>query len=433
MKYSPRNKKSLDNLLGGGRLTVISISLVEVFMQKKVMMAGIILLSLIALVGCQPKYQFIPMPPGILNPSDNGTESSYTVTINYNQDGVDNIVLPEQNTLTKPTDPTWDEDHEFGFWTVDGVKIEKSDWDSELTGDVMLEANWIMVYDGLEDVPEIAGKIQGDGIGFASENTTEIDFDGEGLVKIRKWQDMNTHADLTLKNIIFDNGLSIHAKNPSGTAITITLEGCEIHWCNQENFKDTSDRPGRIDNSGDGLCLGIDSAFSSKPEDKENENRGDVSIIVRNNHLVGDNNPEADRNGYETLDDIDNPDGRGRWKSRGNGVSLGLQSGGTLFLKSALIEGNTFTGLRGHAIQLYIITNGTTVDIKNNVFESWGINKNNLNRDPKIEDYAIRGDLNAENPGDVNLSGNTYADVVNGNFDVSNRKVKLDNWNGIIQ
>ena len=241
---------------------------------------------------------------------------------------------------------------------------------------------------------------------------------------------MNTAMDLSIKGVIFEHGLSIHAENPESTTITIAIENCEIHPCNQLAWKNGDEpKPYDTSNSGDGLCLGIDSSYSNDPSAPENENRGDVIINVLNNKLIGENDPTVSRNGFKSLDDGDDQSA----KSRGNGVSLGNQSGGTVHLKSAFIEGNTFNGLRGHAIQLYEIAGGTSVQIIDNTFESWGINKNNLGRESGIEDYAIRGNLKNGDFGTITLSENDYAEIVNGDFDVSNRKVKIDNWDGVIQ
>ena len=397
-------------------------------MNKKIIRAGIILLALAALISCQPKSIYLPTVPGQIDP---GTETTYTVTVVFGHEGATDEILSDQTVLTKPENPTWDADHEFAYWSIDGVKVEDDQWGTRLQGDVTLTAVWVSVYDGLGNIPQLAGTFESkDEKSFSYRFNTVVNFDGEGLVKIRKWQDVYTSENLTLQGITFEKGLSIHAENTEGNDITITVEDCVINACNQEDFRDVSDRPGRIDNSGDGLCLGIDSSTSNDPNAEVNQNRGEVSVIVKNNQLIGGNNPDAERNGYETLDDLDGNNIRGRWKSRGNGVALGLQSGGTVHLKDALIEGNTFTGLLGHAIQLYEISGGTTVNITGNSFESWGINKNNLAHEKDIADYAIRGDLKDGNLGEVKLSGNTYASTVNGNFDVSERKVAIERWNG---
>ena len=398
-------------------------------MQKRVIRAGIVLLAFAVLTSCQPRYQYYPLLPGV-RPSDPGTGKTYTVTVDYGYEGSEDRILADQSVLAEPVSPDRGEDFEFAYWAINGKKVEDSQWGTALTGNVTLEAVWIAVYDSIQEIPELAEALDAktsDGFSFSFVN--EAEFDGQGLVKIRNWQDLYTPADLTLKGINFSRGLSIHATNPSGTDITIMIEDCEINACLQEEFKEMQKRPGRIDNSGDGLCLAIDSSASSDPSASENQNRGEVDVVVRNNHLTGDNNPSAERNGYVTLDDLDQ--GR-RWKSRGNGVSLGNQSGGTVHLRSAEIDGNTFTGLRGHAVQLYQIASGTNVTISGNNFVSWGINKNNLAKDDGIVDYAIRGDLKAGDPGEVTLEDNTYAETVNGGFDVSERHVAIDNWNGIV-
>ena len=351
--------------------------------------------------------------------------ATYTITIDYNLDGVEDKVLTEQSTLEKPADPEGDDAHEFAYWTINNAEVADNQWGTALSNDVTLTAVWINVYMSLADVPELPDSINVSD-GYSYDVNTEIDFDGKNLVKIRNWQDINTSANLTIKGVIFEHGLSIHATNPADTSIAITVEGCEIHPCDQLAWKNGDEtKPIRTSNSGDGLCLGIDTSFSSNPSADENQDRGDVSVRVFDNKLIGDNNPNAERDGWKALEGNDQAR-----RARGNGVSIGNQSGGTVCLAQATIEGNYFEGLRGHAIQLYSIREDSSVTIKDNQFISWGINKNTLAGEK--DDYAIRGDLAADNPGTVSLDNNSYGGSVTAGGitrDLSNYKVAIDRWN----
>lgn len=156
-------------------------------MQKKIIRASVILLALVVLAGCQPGYQGILLPPGIFNPSNPGTSVTYTVTIDYNDDGTENRILTDRKTLVKPADPVWDDDHEFAYWTINGVKVEDSQWGSALSGNVTLTAAWISIYENLAAIKELSGVIKNTGDGHGMEAISDISFDGNGLVKIQKW------------------------------------------------------------------------------------------------------------------------------------------------------------------------------------------------------------------------------------------------------
>lgn len=393
-------------------------------MQKKIIRAGIIALALVALISCQPRYQFIPGIPGIYDPSEPGTGASYTVTIVYNQNGVEDKVLTEQKNLAKPVDPTGDENHEFAYWVIDGVKVEESQWGTRLSGDVTLTAVWINIYDVIAEIPEYADCFTAPDncYEFGQKTNKDLSIDGKGLIKIRKWQDIRTPYNLTLRNIIFESGISIHAENTDN--ITITVEGCEIHPCLQDELR--LDKPTVTSNSGDGLCLGIDTTTNQVAD---HSNRGKIKIIVRNNHLVGDNNPAAPREGYKALEGNESA----IKKSRGNGVSLGNQAGGVPCLSTAEISENTFEGLRGNALQLYRIADGMKVNVSGNKFISWGINADTLGGTK--EDYAIRGELYDDTTSKdvIVLIGNSYADsmTVEGTTkDLEKYKVAINYWNG---
>ena len=389
-------------------------------MQKKIIRASVILLALVVLAGCQPGYQGILLPPGIFNPSNPGNSVTYTVTIDYN-DGTENRILTDQKTLVKPADPVWDDDHEFAYWTINGVKVEDSQWGSALSGNVTLTAAWISIYDILVEIPGYSDHFSApnNNYQFGQKTNKELSIDGKDLIKIRKWQDITTPYNLTLKNIIFESGISIHAENTEN--ITITVEGCEIHPCLYEDLK--HDKPQRTSNAGDGLCLAID---TTTDQNADHSTRGKVNIVVRDNHLIGDNNPEAPRKNGADIDST-------VMKSRGNGVSLGNQAGGVPCLSEAEITGNIFEDLRGNALQLYRINDDMKVTVSNNQFISWGINKDTLSG--AETDYAIRGELyNDGISADVIiLRDNSYATsmTVEGiQKDLSECKVAINYWNG---
>ena len=198
---------------------------------------------------------------------------------------------------------------------------------------------------------------------------------------------------------------------------------CLIHACDQKTLIDEGrDVRERIDNSGEGLCLAIDTK-----SEYDNTSRKGVKIIASGNYLIGDNDPSKDRAGTN-----------GSWtdtrsKTRGNGISLGNQAGSTINLVSAEISNNTFEGLLGHAIQLYKIENDAKVTISGNDFISWGVNSTTYSTG--LEDYAIRGDLDTADVNDdcVVLSNNTYASSMNVEgetpVDLSQYKVAIDYWN----
>lgn len=251
--------------------------------------------------------------------------------------------------------------------------------------------------------------------GFTLESTDVV-------YSVKNWQNLDTTGNLTIKNVIFKQGLSIHTYNTED--VTVTIENCIIYACDQSIMIEEKDtlNPWKLGNSGNGLCLAIDTASSETAGES-------VSLNLSNNKLIGAYDEDGERKDsyvnweyYETKTNL---------KSRGNGISLGNQAGNTEHLKSAVISGNTFEGLKGHAIQLYVITTPATVEIKDNVFKSWGINKTSLVED---KDYAIRGDITAESPeATIVLSGNTYASSYatksGTSRDLANLKVAIDNWN----
>lgn len=387
-------------------------------MKKSKVMVICVFAVLCLFVSCQPRYLFYPVIPG-----NNNTQTSYTVTLDFNYEGSTSEVLENQTMLIEPEDPNREGDYIFAGWYLNGQPV--TEWGITLTSDVTLTAMWKTVYETIKDVPKLAAYFDGgenDSIKQGFSPNDAIDYDGEGLIAIREWIDLTTDFDFTIKGVEFLDGLSIHTNNTK-SEITINVSDCVIHACDQKTLIDEGrDVRERIDNSGEGLCLAIDTK-----SEYDNTSRKGVKIIASGNYLIGDNDPSKDRAGTN-----------GSWtdtrsKTRGNGISLGNQAGSTINLVSAEISNNTFEGLLGHAIQLYKIENDAKVTISGNDFISWGVNSTTYSTG--LEDYAIRGDLDTADVNDdcVVLSNNTYASSmdVEGEIpvDLSQHKAAINYWN----
>lgn len=241
-----------------------------------------------------------------------------------------------------------------------------------------------------DDTASVASTESGAAVsfGYGTETAEPVTVDGHGTTNITKWQDLWIKDDITIRGVTFLQGVTISVNNAS-EPITITVENCTVHACNQELLKTGYQR---IDNSGDGLCLNIETMGNA------------VTVIVKDCKFVGENDNTLDRNGYNSLDNLLGTNGNnlGRWKSRGYGLALGAIAGNTEGLVSAEISGCTFTGIRGNALQLYSI--GCAVTVEDCTFESWGCN---WQTSSKVKsDAAIRGDL--KEGGSLTLAGNTY-------------------------
>ncbi len=218
--------------------------------------------------------------------------------------------------------------------------------------------------------------------GFGSESGEPITIDGEGSLVATTYQDLWISDDLTIKGVTFEEGLRINlaAKTAAQTAegtvepIEVVIEDCTIMATDQEKLK-AANVPNFHLQSRDGLCFDIE------------PNGVPVKLIFKNNIVNGESTPDMDRDGYS---DVNN-----RKKAGGKGVSIGEISGNSNGLAYALIENNTFTAIRGHAIQLYNIQSGVEIEILANHFVSWAQNDEN-------KDFAVRGNY-AENADDINL------------------------------
>lgn len=307
---------------------------------------------------------------------------SYTVTFDSNGGSeVAAIVVKEGEKVAKPENPTKD-GYVFGAWQLDGKDF---DFSSVITADTKLVASWIEIkhVKNLSEIQTTDGKF----VTFGSDSAPNepVTIDGNGLYIVDEWQDLWFSHDVTVKGIEFAKGVSFYAKEAEER--TITIEDCVIRHCDQKNDllpKVDADANFRIDNSGNGLCLSIDG--------KEKQT---VNVVVRNCQLIGDNdNTQGRKDSWPTTADYTKNKSNasyGNFKGRGNGVGIGTASGdgGPLFLKNAIIENCTFSGLRNAAIQIY--TFNAPVSITGCTFKSWGINSDEPTEDGKYETYAVRG------------------------------------------
>lgn len=239
----------------------------------------------------------------------------------------------------------------------------------------------------LSEIKTVDGKTASFGCGSSSSEAVVID--GKGLYVVDEWQDLWFSHDVMVKGIEFAKGVSFNAEGTEER--TITIEDCVVRHCDQKNDllpKVDANNNFRIDNSGNGLCLSIDG--------KEKQT---VNVVVRNCHLIGDNdNTQARKDSFQSTESynvfMSNSEEWAKYyeyKGRGNGVGLGTASGNGGFIKEATIENCTFSGLRNAAIQLY--TFNAPIEIKGCDFKSWGINSDEPTSEGKYKSYAIRGDV----------------------------------------
>ena len=302
----------------------------------------------------------------------------------------------------------------------DGNTVEEDSL--TVTSDITLTARMGLLVDDITDIPGYSS-----GLGYTTSDTTAtaVEIDGGNYYIVEKWQDLWTTGSLTIKNVIFKLGLCISVNPTCTSEITLDIEDNTIYACDQEALIEaTSSVYNRIDNSGDGLCLGIQTSTAG--------DGAEVNVTVSGNKLIGDNDATKDRSSYKSWTYVESGS---KTDPRGRGVTLGNSSGTSANLGEAVISGNTFFGIRGSDIQLYTIPVDSSVTISGNDFQSWGINKQT--QAGTKDDYAIRGELSTSTDDDGNtltatltLSGNTYAtDWSDYDRDLSGYKVAVDNWN----
>lgn len=257
--------------------------------------------------------------------------------------------------------------------------------------------------------------------------------DGGSKTQIAEWQDLWAYGDVTIKNFEFMNGVTISA-GYYDDEITITFENCTFHGTDQTALFNAAKNRGVTDNNN---------TITNAPTFKHKGNsRNEMGLIVRVNtntavsdasktvnvvisgcSFIGKNDSSAERksayDNYNTWYANNTSNLKGSY-----GIGLGSNEDNTYHLKSAVIDSCTFEGINGHAINVAKFTG--SVEIKNNTFTSYGVNKQNIEKGAdNPEDVAIRGVL--DTGGTLTLSGNNY------NSSHDNKKIEVDNWSGTIQ
>lgn len=225
----------------------------------------------------------------------------------------------------------------------------------------------------------------------SSSKATVID--GHGSTTINDWTDAWFSSDMKVKGVTFKQGATFSAKSEIESETTITFENCTFYPCDQAKI-DTSTALTHLSNSGQGLCL-----------DVETSNNANVKVVVKNCTFIGEDDVTLEREGYKTWTYSDSGTaGDGSWtgsKSRGHAIAINAIAG-TGTASSVLIDGNTMSGILGHALQLY--TFDYPITVSNNKIESWGRNKQT--EAGTDSDSAIRGTLGTG--GTLTLTNNYF-------------------------
>ena len=247
---------------------------------------------------------------------------------------------------------------------------------------------------------------------FGSTNpSANVVLDGQGLVTVSDYVDGWFAGDVTIKGVTFLNGVCFTAKNDDTTG-TITFEDCTFYACDQSKIDLTSYQYNSLKNSGDGLCLNVDT-----------KNSPNLKVVVKDCAFIGENDVTLNRDGWKDI-------GGENWnaatavknKSRGHAIMInGICGGGSnAQAESVLIEGCTMSGIRGHAIQLYQLR--MPVTIKDCKINSWG--RNAQTAAGSKEDAAIRGDIVSGSNGSLTLTNNYFGLAETPNI----KHVNVDNF-----
>ena len=231
--------------------------------------------------------------------------------------------------------------------------------------------------------------------GFTNSSTDAVVLDGQGLVTVTDYVDGWFAGDVTIKGVTFLNGVCFTAKD-NGTTGTITFEDCTFYACDQSKIDLTSYQYNSLKNSGDGLCLNVDT-----------KNSPNLKVVVKDCTFIGEDDIALNRNGWKDI-------GGESWdaatavknKSRGHAIMInGICGGGdNAQAESVLIDGCTMSGIRGHAIQLYTLK--MPVTIKNCTINSWG--RNAQTAAGEKDDAAIRGEITLGSNGSLTLVNNYF-------------------------
>ena len=275
-----------------------------------------------------------------------------------------------------------------------------------------------------------------------SEKKESVVIDGRlnngGKTVISEWQDLWAYGDVTISNFEFSNGVTISA-GYYGEDITIKFENCIFHGTDQislfENAKKAGVTPDAELGGQKNVITGyptFKSAYNSRNEmgltirTNNNTNTEDakktVNVVITNCSFIGKNNKTVDREpgyaDYATWYKEGNPN------KKAHGIGLGSKEDNCYHLKSAIIEHCTFEGIVSHAI--HVADFNGSVEIKNNIFTSYGINSTNYAENATtFNDVAIRGVL--KEGGSLTLSGNQYNNSKDG------EKIEVTGYNGTIQ
>ena len=154
--------------------------------------------------------------------------------------------------------------------------------------------------------------------GFTNPSNDAVVLDGQGLVTVTDYVDGWFAGDVTIKGVTFLNGVCFTAKS-DGTTGTITFEDCTFYACDQSKIDLTHYQYNSLKNSGDGLCLNVDT-----------ENSPNLKVVVKNCTFIGEDDITLNRDGWKDI-------GGENWdaatavknKSRGHAIMInGICGGG---------------------------------------------------------------------------------------------------------
>ena len=229
----------------------------------------------------------------------------------------------------------------------------------------------------------------------SSSPSANVVLDGQGLVTVTDYVDGWFAGNVTIKGVTFLNGVCFTAKNNNTTG-TITFEDCTFYACDQSKIDLTSYQYNSLKNSGDGLCLNVDT-----------KNSPHLKVVVKDCAFIGENDVTLNRDGWKDIGGENwNAATAVKYKSRGHAIMInGICGGGNnAQAESVLIDGCTMSGIRGHAIQLYQLR--MPVTIKDCKINSWG--RNAQTAAGSKEDAAIRGDIADATNGTLTLQNNYF-------------------------
>ena len=253
----------------------------------------------------------------------------------------------------------------------------------------------------------------GNGVDFGvNAPAKDVSVNGQGIATVTGFADAWVAGDVTIKGVKFLNGACFTVKE-NGTVGTLTLEDCTFYACDQSKIDLAPYAVNSLKNSGDGLCLNVDT--------KDSPN---LKVVIKNCRFIGENDPTLNRNGWKDIGGTNwDPDTAVKNKSRGHAVMInGICGGGNnATAESVLIEGCTVDGIRGHAIQLYQLRMGVTV--KDCTINSWGNNAQTAAGTKS--DAAIRGDI-VVGSGDLTVTNTRFGL----NESTSLQHINVENYSG---